>query len=134
MRTTRILGLGLKIIPKIPPNTQRFRLLAIVARKSKILSIGYNQRKTHRLALGTRHNEIHAELSAILAAREDKLTGCDIYVIRKTNKGTGMARPCEHCLKIIAMYDIRNIYYTVPSEGFDIKEFGTISYEEIDNW
>lgn len=131
MRTTRILNLGMKIIPKIPPNTQRFRLLSIIARKSKILSVGWNQRKTHRLALGTRHNELHAELSAILATREDDLTGCDIYVIRRTNKGTGMARPCEHCLNIIKTYKIRNIYYTIATENFNVKEFGTISNEKV---
>lgn len=91
------------------------RLGAVVTRGNEILGIGFNKKKTHPLS-ETRFNNIHAELSAILNSGEEDLSGCSIYVYRETKHGTlAMARPCEHCMKLLRQVNISKIYYSTET-------------------
>jgi deoxycytidylate deaminase len=91
------------------------RLGAVVTCGNEILGIGFNKKKTHPLS-ETRFNNIHAELSAILNSGEEDLSGCSIYVYRETKHGTlAMARPCEHCMKLLRQLNISKIYYSTET-------------------
>lgn len=95
------------------PNHQ---LGAVITKKNKIISFGFNKNKTH-----TRSNHewkrLHAEISAIIKSKQD-LIGSEIYVYRETKLGTlGMARPCSSCMAAIKEAGIKKMYYTT-STGF----------------
>lgn len=93
------------------------RLGAVVVRGNEIIGVGFNKKKTHPLS-ETRFNNIHAELSAILSTGLDDLNGCSVYVYRETRQGQpAMARPCEHCIKLLKQLSVSKIYYTVDN-GF----------------
>lgn len=89
------------------------RLGAVIVRGNKIISVGFNKNKTH-----TKSNHawkrLHAELSAIIKAKQD-ITNCSIYVYRETKNGDlGMARPCESCMEAIREAGINKIFYSTP--------------------
>lgn len=89
------------------------QLGAVITRGNKIISLGFNKNKTH-----TKSNHawkrLHAELSAIIKARQD-LTNCSIYVYRETKNGDlGMARPCPSCMEAIKESGITQVYYSTP--------------------
>ena len=97
------------------------RLGAVIVRGNEILGIGFNKKKTHPLSM-TRFNNIHAELSAILNSGLESLEGCSIYVYRETRQGEpAMARPCEHCLKMLRQLSISKMCYTTDG-GFRQEE------------
>lgn len=97
------------------------RLGAVVVRGNEIIGVGFNKKKTHPLS-ETRFNNIHAELSAILNSGEENLEGCSIYVYRETKHGSpAMARPCEHCIKLLKQVNISKIYYSTE-RGFTKEE------------
>lgn len=109
---------------------KRFRLGACIAKKGKIISIGFNLHKTHPLQ---RHyntllrsdieadapHYIHAEMAALIKAKSMgiDLKGSEIYVYRIAADGTpGMSRPCAACMKAIKVHGIKKIHYTT-SDG-----------------
>lgn len=92
------------------------KLGAVIVKGNKIISVGFNKNKTH-----TKSNHawkrLHAEISAILKAKQD-LTGCSIYVYRETKNGDlGIAKPCSSCSAAIKETGIKKIYYTIQT-GF----------------
>jgi dCMP deaminase len=87
------------------------KLGAVITRGNKVVSIGYNKNKTH-----TKSNHcwkrLHAEISAIIKARQD-LTGCSIYIYREKKDGSfGLARPCHTCMLAIKEAGITKAHYT----------------------
>lgn len=88
------------------------RLGAVIVRGGEVIGVGFNKRKTHPMS-HTRFNNIHAELSAVLSAGLEDLKGCAIYVYRETKQGQpAMARPCEHCMKLLKQLSISKVYYS----------------------
>ena len=84
---------------------------AVVARGNKLISVAHNQYRTHPKS-NTTYKYVHAEMRAILNARGDT-KGADIYVFRKNKLGElAIAKPCEHCMELIAEAGIKNIFYT----------------------
>lgn len=91
------------------------RLGAVITRGSDIVGIGFNKKKTHPLST-TRFNNIHAELSAIINSGIEDLSGCSIYVYRETKqKQIALARPCEHCVKMLKQVGISKVFYTTDN-------------------
>jgi deoxycytidylate deaminase len=102
------------------------RLGAIVARKRDVISVGYNQRKSHpyQKAFGRNDQSIflHAENSALLRAGP-QARGSDLYVARVRGRGVPLlAKPCEGCLRSIIETGIRRIFYTTNYYGYEIIE------------
>lgn len=96
---------------------QSHRLGAVIVKGNEIIGVGFNKKKTHPLS-ETRFNNIHAELSAVLNAGIESLHNCSIYVYRETKQGQpAMARPCEHCMKMLKNLSISKVFYTTEN-GF----------------
>jgi deoxycytidylate deaminase len=95
----------------------RFRLGALIAKKSKIISLGTNAQKTHPLqkkyASRPHLNEWrHAEIHAIALAKVEDLIDADIYICRVLKDSTyGNSRPCTGCLSAIKDFGIAGMYY-----------------------
>lgn len=94
---------------------------AVIARGNKLISIGFNKKRTHPLSRG-RFNNIHCELSAIINAQGDT-RGAEIYIYRETKQGQkAMARPCPHCQNLIREFGLKVSYYTVDN-GYAQESF-----------
>lgn len=92
---------------------------AVIARGNKLISVGFNRKRTHPLSK-TRFANIHSELSAIINARGDT-KGAEIYIYRETKDGKpALARPCIHCQALIREFGLKVSYYT--SESGYVKE------------
>jgi deoxycytidylate deaminase len=85
----------------------------VICRGSNVISLGTNQIKTHTRAKDYWTASIHAELSAIINAKRNDFTGCDIYVFRR-NKINEVAdsKPCTHCQILISSLNFRRVYYS----------------------
>lgn len=97
------------------------KMAAVIVKKKKVLSVGYNSRKTHPLMLRFGDNELkvclHAEIDAIRLALgkydEEELVGAEIYVARILKDGTtGLAKPCKVCQRALEAYGIAAIHWT----------------------
>jgi len=92
---------------------------AVIARGNKLISVGFNRKRTHPMSK-TRFKNMHCELAAIIAARGDT-KGAEIYIYRETRAGIpALARPCEHCQSLIREFGLKVTYYT--SESGYVKE------------
>lgn len=115
---------------------KNFRLMACITKRSKIISYGANEVKTHPLQHKFGKNSaaiyMHAEIAAIKNALRridvDELSKCTLYVCRvkyADTKGNinipGMAKPCEGCMRAILQFGFKNVRYTTD-EG-EIAEF-----------
>lgn len=96
------------------------RMGAVLFKGKSILSFGCNIiNKTHPL-----HKDaimsIHAELNCIIKRRHyNDIKGCSIIVYRETSDGKpALAKPCKNCENIIKMFEIKKIYYTIPTEPY----------------
>jgi deoxycytidylate deaminase len=87
-----------------------YNLGCVIARKSRILGIGFNQMKTHPRS---KSFTIHAELKAILNSRCD-LRGATAYVSRHTTHSPASARPCRNCEELLAEVGIKKVIFTTP--------------------
>lgn len=106
----------------------RARIMAAVVFRNKIIAYGNNDYKTHPFARQYSKNGKtecwHAETKAIFNALRiigpEKLSSCDLYVVRAKmdhNKQFmyGLAKPCRGCQSCIKMFNVRNVFYTENS-------------------
>ena len=102
----------------------RIKIGCCIVKRNKILAVGVNLLKSHPMqkrfnkyrGIDTDriHNNIHAELDAILkVANKEELSGADIYLYREDVFGIiKISKPCPACKHILKLYGIKNIYYT----------------------
>ena len=105
----------------------RFKHVAVIVKGGKILSIGFNNMRSHPMAmkpLNVLKNKkeideldlrtIHAEMDAIRKIKDKSLlSSCEIWIYSEDKKGNlRISKPCELCLYYINLYNIKNIYYT----------------------
>lgn len=97
------------------------KMAAVIAKRKKILAVGYNKHKTHPMMLKYTDNElrvsIHAEVDALVNALKnyspEELVGSEIYIARLLKNGkTGIAKPCEICQKALEDHGITSIHWT----------------------
>lgn len=86
---------------------------AVIYRGSTVIGVGFNKIKSHpKLANEDRFYSLHAEMSAIINAKQD-LKGCSIYVYREFKDGNvALSKPCNLCMPSIIESGITKIYYT----------------------
>ena len=113
------------------PYVYRAKICAAIVKRRKIISFGFNQRKTHTLqARYSKHYlacSIHAEIDAIKNALRkidtSELDHCDIYIARAKRNGVGkpfikgLAKPCIGCQRAIRAFNLRNVFYTEEGEN-----------------
>jgi deoxycytidylate deaminase len=96
----------------------KFRVGSAILKGRRVISTGTNKGYTSpyiRLNID-RYSMVdknHAEISAILNARDRDLTGATIYIARcLKDDGTALSRPCDLCMEMIIEAGIRKIVYT----------------------
>ena len=106
------------------------RIAASVVHKGKVVSYGFNHKKSHPFQAKFCKNKdavfFHAEVHAIKNALQiidiDDLSKCELYIVRakrdKNNKKwiTGLSKPCSGCQKCIDVFELKNIYYSEEKE------------------
>lgn len=102
-------------------NHPKFKLGCVIVRGNKIVSIGFNQLKTHPKSV-TPYRQLHAELSAILDIEKSILKGCQAYVYREHADGTlAPSRPCQYCRAALSSVGIERVFFTDDS-GYKVAE------------
>lgn len=105
---------------------RRARLAACLVYKNEIISVGYNQKKSHPFQKHFGKNEeaifLHAETAAIVNAIKthdlETIKKSSMYVLRLKKVGKspilvqGLAKPCIGCQRALAQFDISDVYYT----------------------
>jgi deoxycytidylate deaminase len=96
----------------------RVRMGAVVAKRGRAISTGFNQmRKTHpmmaRYHEGDHNIGLHAEVHACIGVDAEDLVGATLYVTRIYKSGKqAMAKPCNVCRRFLASVGIDDIAYT----------------------
>lgn len=99
---------------KVPD--RQFIHSSVILRRSKVIAVGFNERRTHPLAkkYGYRDDFVHAELDAILQVPKNKLHNLDLVNFRFSPSGDlRMAKPCEKCFPWVSAV-FRNVFYSDP--------------------
>ena len=107
----------------------RFRLGAVLAKKNRVISTGYNDmRKTHTLMQKYNRDKswapgLHAEVDACIGVPAADIEGADLYVVRILKSGRlALAKPCRICRRFIKDVGIRRVYYSFSDEGWEELE------------
>lgn len=99
----------------------RISIGAVIADGSYLVSRGCNTTRTHPIQqrLNVKTNRsctgacLHAELNALLKARDRNLRGCEIFVARFDRRGNlSNCKPCVACEQAIRDSGISRCYFT----------------------
>ena len=108
-------------------SVSRFRLGAVLARKNRVLSTGFNDmRKTHPLQQKFSLDKsftlgLHAEVHTCIGVSAADLLGADLYVARILRDGSiALAKPCNVCTKFIQDVGIRRVYFTKENGELEV--------------
>lgn len=96
-------------------HNNRYHLCAIIAKGSRIISIGFNSYKTHPKSPMPYHL-IHAEIDALIGIDQEKLKGTTMYVARvgyKRRSRICMSKPCKYCQSVILRSGVRRVIFTI---------------------
>ena len=130
-RHSRHINLLSEISIHIKPVAQA-RIAASVVYQNNIISIGFNQDKTHPFQKRYGKNDdaiyLHAETHAIKNAINkidlEKFSNSILYICRvkiyKKKFVFGLAKPCDGCMKAISTFNIKKVYYTLDNGGYDL--------------
>jgi len=120
----------LKLIAENVPKVANAQIAAAIVYKRQLISVGFNQKKTHPFQKTFSKNPdaiyLHAETSAIYNALKkvsvEELKKCSLYIFRiKSDGSTGLAKPCVGCMKCITTFDLKAVYYTDENMNHFIK-------------
>lgn len=111
------LGLSLYDIPQ-----HEYKHFSFIVRKNKILSVGWNDKKTNPLSskFDYWNDSTHSELSAIkrYVYDLDILKYCTIYNLRFSRaKQLVLSKPCDSCQALIKYFRIGRVRFSTES-GF----------------
>jgi deoxycytidylate deaminase len=123
-RYTRFVKAGLELAQAAHRDRDcYYQLCALVVKRNRVISVGYNNPKTHPLA-NTKMKQLHAEMDAIIGCTKAELDGAEIVVVRARRDGkVGMAKPCRVCDDFIRRVGLRRVYYTVDGSDIDNPMF-----------
>lgn len=109
----------------------RAKIGAAIIIEGQVISVGTNIRKSHPLQqkydrFRTEKPEdiphyLHAEIAAIVRAKDYDLTKAEIFVYRMNGDGRlGMCRPCPACMNAIKDFGIKTVAYTT-NHGYAVE-------------
>jgi len=113
-------------------DSSNIRFASAVVYRNKIISVGFNRKKSHPLQAKFAKNEhavfLHSEIAAIKnALREipvEDLNKCELYITRVKRPKShsegfiwGLAKPCCGCERAIFEFGIRRTIYTCDEIG-----------------
>lgn len=89
-----------------------YRVGAALFLGSRLISIGWNQKKSHPEQMASPFNWQHAELNCLLGTSKRDLTKSVMYVARVTPGGhLRISKPCADCQRILRAAGVRHVYY-----------------------
>jgi tRNA(Arg) A34 adenosine deaminase TadA len=95
--------------------------VSILTHKNKVISVGRNDyNKTSSAFVDfyrETHNRIHSEMDCIKRARNYRhLSKCALWNFRFARKNNGLllSMPCNGCMQLINLFDIKQVYFTTP--------------------
>lgn len=125
----------LKEVAIATPRISGAKIASAIVHKNKIISIGVNSNKSSPLQAKYATNKdlsiyLHAEIAAIKNALRyldvEDFQKTSIFICRakndiKTNKMIyGLAKPCPGCMRAIVEFDIKNVFYSLDNEGWEM--------------
>jgi len=108
------------------------RFAAAVVYRNKIVSVGYNRKKSHpfqaKYAKNSEaiflHAEVHAIKNALREIPVEDLSKCELYITRVKRPRShsegfiwGLSKPCPGCERAIAEFGIKRTIYTCDEIG-----------------
>ncbi len=103
--------------------------VSILMHKNKVIAIGQNDYNKTSSAFGNIYKEthfrIHSEADAIRKARYYKhLSKCVLWNFRfsRVDDGLLLSMPCNSCMKLIQLFDIKKVMFTTPYGVAELKE------------
>lgn len=94
---------------------------AVIVKGNRIVSIGYNQLKTHPKSYHD-WGYLHAETKALLDAPRHLLRGSTIYLYRETKTGEALSKPCWYCERMLKDYGVTTVYFTANKNEYGILD------------
>jgi deoxycytidylate deaminase len=99
-------------------STFKYRVGAVIVKKN-IISVGFNQQKSHPIYSIGINTTVHAEMGALIHAQFDNLSDSVIYVYREDRQGfPAIARPCEKCLQALKEKGVKKMVYSISEYPF----------------
>jgi len=122
----------------------KFKIGAVLYVGNRLVSIGYNSRKSSpfQARFGRNrdaiffHAETHAIYNALREHDEDELVRhrTSLYIVRvKRNPENhsqviwGLSSPCSGCMRAIQLYRIDHVFFSLDEDLYGGKKFGAIS-------
>jgi len=97
----------------------RIQMACFILNKGKCIGRGVNSLKSHPKWNYGLNVSIHAEISAIINTRKDRIYGTIAFIYRETKKGNpALARPCEKCLLALKSFGVKQIIYSINQEPY----------------
>lgn len=105
-------------------STYMHKMGAVVVKKNKIISTGYNKpTKTHPLS-ENEFKTVHAELDAILGLSDEEIYGSHVYIFREYKSGEpATAKPCKHCEKLLRKKGVSKVFYTCSETQYKEEQY-----------
>lgn len=92
---------------------------SVLVQGSRILNVGWNQRKWNKILKGSEYASLHAEIDAILGFDVKVLAGASIYNYRETHWGKiANSKPCILCQEKLCEFGVKYVYYTLNEIPF----------------
>ena len=97
---------------------EKNRHFSFILKKNKIVSFGWNQiKKTNTLCWKHKYEYpyIHSEISAIrnFEYPASLFSRCELVNVRVgKNNDISLSKPCEDCIRMLACFDFRKVWYT----------------------
>ena len=87
---------------------------AVLYKRGRIISIGYNKKKTHPKTVPFyKWRYLHAEFDSILKVDVEEVEGASIACVRINRAGDLMpSRPCCECIKMLSFYGVIDMVYS----------------------
>lgn len=99
----------------------RIKIGALIVKNGGLVCVGFNRKKSHPVQKkynihrgfdSEPKDYIHAEISAIVKAKNVDLRGSSIYISRNNVNGDmAMCRPCKACMEAIRESGISKVFY-----------------------
>lgn len=99
-------------------NLRAFHVAGIFNKRGRLISIGFNTRKTHPKTIQFYPDfkygkATHSEALAVIRAKLENFSGHYMIVVRiDNNNQVNLSSPCCHCAAFLRTLNFDNIYYS----------------------
>jgi deoxycytidylate deaminase len=130
MKFSKLKEISIALAPKHPCD-KRCRHFTFILSKKKILTIGFNNQKTHPFNLKynfvNRKNDpindlvgTHSELNALIKLGTDEVSGLTLVNTRVNRNGEiDLSMPCSGCQSFLKTLDFKKIFYSTKDGKFE---------------